>query len=236
MFQLSGPRRRPPRKGGISIVTVLSRYIRSPRNSLCRARSSINALVAATKRTLTLRWSRALPTGRIDIVSIARRSLACWASGNSPISSRNRGAPSAAWNRPTSLSVAPVKAPRYVQTIRIDELLRVAPRNSPRQMVAWRVGPRNAGLAQRVPAASCLARIKTGGPGSLPPGLAAFSAVVRFDPALQFQDSRGFADDLVEAAVHFLPLPQDGERLLARLLAQLVADQHDFLSATGFVR
>ena len=67
--------------------------------------------MAAIRRTST-DTGRGLPTGRISPSCSARSNLTWKAGEVSPISSRNSVPPSACWNRPMRVSVAPVNAPR----------------------------------------------------------------------------------------------------------------------------
>src|SRR5579863_4979714 len=67
-------------------------------------------LVAAMMRTSTL-TGRLEPTGSNSPSCSARSSLTCMSRRNSPISSRNRVPPSASWNLPRCLSLAPVNEP-----------------------------------------------------------------------------------------------------------------------------
>src|SRR6266446_3434059 len=83
---------------------------RSLRNSPWATASSGTLLVAARTRTSTV-VSTLLPSRRSLLSSSTRSSLACVATGISPISSSSRVPPSASSKHPVRRSKAPVKAP-----------------------------------------------------------------------------------------------------------------------------
>ena len=101
---------RRSRSGGTLISKLLTRYIRSARNSPSAMAVSLSRLVAAIKRTSTSTFFTP-PTRKNVRVSSARSSFDWSCIGISMISSKNSVPPSAISKSPNFLALAPENAP-----------------------------------------------------------------------------------------------------------------------------